>query len=191
MKYFTSLGHPPPDLDFVTDSLAVGGALRSDEQIRALPGLGIGSVVDLRSESKDNVAELERVGIHFLHLPTIDWHPLTPQDMETGDAWVLDEMAQGNKVLIHCQHGIGRSVILVAAVLVQMGYTWQEAMRLIQAKRVGRARTPTRSRLWWSSQRREQVAAALRSPHQEKDHTCQPDPTVLGPSLRHYPGAQS
>jgi protein-tyrosine phosphatase len=131
------LGHPPPDLDFVTDSLAVGGALRSDEQIRALPGLGIGSVVDLRAESKDNVAELERVGIHFLHLPTIDWRPLSPENMETGVAWVLDEMAQGNKVLIHCQHGIGRSVILLAAVLVRMGYTWQEAMRFIQAKRVG------------------------------------------------------
>ena len=52
MQYITSLGHPPPDLDFITDSLAVGGALRSDEQIRALPGLGIGSVVDMRSESQ-------------------------------------------------------------------------------------------------------------------------------------------
>ena len=137
MNYITSLGHPPPDLDFVTDVLAVGGALRSDEQMRALPGLGIGSVVDLRSESKDNATELERLGIHFLHLPTPDWHPLTPEDMETGAAWVLDEMAKGNKVLVHCQHGIGRSVILVAAVLVKMGYTWQEAMRFIRAKRAG------------------------------------------------------
>jgi len=137
MRYITSLGHPPPDLDFITGTLAVGGALRSDAQIRALPGLGIGSVVDLRSESKDNVAELERLGIRFLHLPTRDWRPLTPEDMETGAAWVLDEMAQDRKVLVHCQHGVGRSVILVAAVLVKQGYNWQEAMRLIQSKRLG------------------------------------------------------
>jgi protein tyrosine phosphatase (PTP) superfamily phosphohydrolase (DUF442 family) len=137
MRYITSFGHPPPDLDFVADNLAVGGALRSDEQIDALPGLGIGSVVDVRLESKDDVAELERLGIHFLHLPTKDWTPLHPDDMETGVAWVLAEMAAGRKVLVHCQHGIGRSVILVAAVLVKQGYTWQDAMRLIQSKRLG------------------------------------------------------
>jgi protein-tyrosine phosphatase len=137
MRYITSFGHPPPDLDFITDSLAVGGALRSDEQINALPGLGIGSVVDVRSESQDDVAKLRALDIHFLHLPTKDWTPLSPEDMERGVDWVLDEMAAGRKVLVHCQHGIGRSVILVAAVLVKMGYTWQEAMMQIKAKRMG------------------------------------------------------
>ena len=137
MRYITSLGNPPPDLDFITDSLAVGGALRSDEQIRALPGLGIGSVVDMRSESLDNVAELGRLGIKFLHLPTIDWHPPTQEDLTTGTAWVLEQMAHGGKVLVHCQHGIGRSVILAAAVLVTSGYTWQDALNLIRAKRWG------------------------------------------------------
>ena len=137
MRYITSFGHPPVDLDFVTDSLAVGGALRSDDQIHALPGLGIGGVVDMRSESLDNVAELERLGICFLHLPTIDWHPPTQEALEVGAAWVLDEMANGKKVLVHCQHGIGRSVILAAAVLVKMGYRWQDALSLIKSKRWG------------------------------------------------------
>jgi protein-tyrosine phosphatase len=137
MQYITTLGHPPPDLDFITDSLAVGGALRTESQIRALPGLGIGSVVDMRSESKDNVDELQRLGIRFLHLPTIDWHPPTQEDLDTGTGWVLDEMAQGKRVLVHCQHGIGRSVILAAAVLVKIGYAWPEALRQIKAKRFG------------------------------------------------------
>jgi protein-tyrosine phosphatase len=139
MRYITTLGHPSPDLDFITDNLAVGGALRSDEQIRALPALGIGSVVDLRAESKDNVAELERQSIHFLHLPTIDWHPPTQDDLDAGVAWILDEMAGGRKVLVHCQHGIGRSVILAAAVLVKQGYTWHDALAMINAKRFGAA----------------------------------------------------
>ncbi len=136
MTYIKHRGSPPPDLDWITDSLAVGGALR-DGYIPAVHALGIGSVVDLRSESRDNVAELIRLGIHFLHLPTRDWHPPTPEDLEQGSAWVLDEMAQGRKVLVHCQHGIGRSVILAAAVLVRMGYDWQEALRVVKAKRWG------------------------------------------------------
>lgn len=139
MRYITTLGHPPPDLDFITDHLAVGGALRSDEQIQALPALGIGAVVDLRAESKDNVAELQRQSIHFLHLPTIDWHPPTQDDLDSGVGWVLDEMAQGRRTLVHCQHGVGRSVILAAAVLVKQGYTWQDALALIRARRFGAA----------------------------------------------------
>lgn len=139
MQYLSTLGNPPPDLNFITDSLAVGGALRTSGQIRALPKLGIGAVVDLRSESKDDVAELERQGIHFLHLPTPDWHPPTANDLETGTEWILDELGKGNGVLVHCQHGIGRSVIMVAAVLVKMGYDWREAMNIIRAKRLGAA----------------------------------------------------
>ena len=139
MRYIASCGKPPPDLDFITDSLAVGGELRSDRQIRALPGLGITAVVDMRSESLDNVAELERLGIHFLHLPTQDWHPSTQEDLETGSNWVLHEIeiARDGKVLIHCQHGMGRSVILAGAVLLKMGYDWREALRLIKSKRLG------------------------------------------------------
>ena len=137
MRYITSLGNPPPDLDFITDSLAVGGALRSDAQIQALPGLGIGGVVDMRSESLDNVTELERLGIKFLHLPTIDWHPPTQEDLIKGAAWVQGQIAAGGKVLVHCQHGIGRSVILAAAVLVAEGSTWQDALATISAKRWG------------------------------------------------------
>ncbi len=137
MRYITSFGNPPPDLDFITDSLAVGGALRSDDQIHALPGLGITAVVDMRSESRDNVPELERLGIKFLHLPTIDWHPPTQEDLAAGTAWVREQMAAGGKVLVHCQHGIGRSVILAAAVLVDAGKSWQDALDLIRAKRWG------------------------------------------------------
>lgn len=137
MRYITSFGDPPPDLDFVTEALAVGGALRSDHQIQALPGLGISAVVDMRSESVDNVAELERLGIKFLHLPTIDWYPPTQDDLARGAAWIQEQIAGGGKVLVHCQHGIGRSVIMTAAVLVSNGWSWQEALEIIRARRWG------------------------------------------------------
>ena len=154
-NYIKYRGSPPPDLDWITDSLAVGGAI-PDHQIQAIHTLGVGSVVDLRCESRDNVAELNRLGIRFLHLPTRDWHPPTVEDLERGSAWVLDEMAQGRKVLVHCQHGIGRSVILVAVVLVRMGYDWQEALRLVRVKR------------WGASPNAQQVSALAEFAQQHK-----------------------
>jgi predicted protein tyrosine phosphatase len=139
MRYFATHGKPPPDLDFITDSLAVGGALTSDRLIQALPSLGITAVVDMRSESRDNVAELERLGIHFLHVPTRDRRPPSQEDMETASNWILHEIetVKDGRVLVHCQHGMGRSVIMAAAVLLKMGHDWREALRLIKSKRRG------------------------------------------------------
>jgi len=129
---FTS---PPPDLNFITDSLAVGAACADERQLRALADLDIGAVVDLRAEAVDDAELLGRLGIRFLHLPTADWRPMSQEDLDRGTDWVLDQLSDGRKTLIHCGHGIGRSVLLTAAVLVRMGYPWQEAMQVIQRKR--------------------------------------------------------
>jgi protein-tyrosine phosphatase len=59
------------------------------------------------------------------------------EDMETGATWVTEQLAGGGKVLIHCQRGMGRSVILAAAVLLKMGYDWEKALSLIKSKRYG------------------------------------------------------
>ena len=129
------LSSPPPDLDFVTETLAVGAACADDSQLRALADMGIGAVVDLRAEAADDAAILEQLGIRFLHLPTADWKSLSQDDLDRGTDWVLDQLSDGRKTLIHCGHGIGRSVVLTAAVLVRIGYSWQEAMQVIQRKR--------------------------------------------------------
>ena len=61
--------------------------------------------------------------------------------METGSNWVLHEIEMpGSKVLIHCQHGMGRSVILAGAVLLKMGYDWQDALHLISPNAWGPGR---------------------------------------------------
>jgi protein-tyrosine phosphatase len=44
-------------------------------------------------------------------------------------------MNDGGRVLIHCEHGVGRSVLLTCAVLVAEGMHAQDALNLIQRKR--------------------------------------------------------
>lgn len=129
------LATPPPDIDFVTESLAVGGAVTDERQWRVLAGMGIGAVLDLRAEDVDDAVLLAEHGMHLLHLPTEDWHPPGQDELARATDWVIEQMSDGRKTLIHCGHGIGRSVIVTAAVLVCMGFPWQEAMRIIQRKR--------------------------------------------------------
>jgi protein-tyrosine phosphatase len=97
--------------------------------------MGIDSIVDLRAEESDDPDLLGRHGLRFLHLPMTDTDALTQAQMRDGSRWVASERAAGRKVLAHCQHGRGRSVMLVAAVLMNEGLSATEAIERIRARR--------------------------------------------------------
>jgi protein-tyrosine phosphatase len=55
--------------------------------------------------------------------------------MMEGSQWANQAMQQGGRVLIHCEHGVGRSVQLTCAVLIYEGMHAQDALELVQQKR--------------------------------------------------------
>jgi HAD superfamily hydrolase (TIGR01509 family) len=126
----------PPLLDvaWVAEDLAVGSRIdpRNVPRVRAM---GIDSVVDLRAEESDDPDFLNRHGLRFLHLPMTDCDPLTQEQMREGSRWVAEERLAGRKVLVHCQHGRGRSIMLVAAVLMDAGLSATEAIARIRSRR--------------------------------------------------------
>jgi protein-tyrosine phosphatase len=122
------------NLSWITTHLAVGGRLRP-ENIKALARAGLTHVVDTRSEYCDDAQALAKEQIELLHLPTADTRPLTIEQMLQGAQWVQERMEQGGRVLIHCEHGVGRSVLLTCAVLVYDGMHAQDALQLVQQKR--------------------------------------------------------
>lgn len=131
------IGIPLPDrLDYswITPQLAVGGRVRPGD-IPRLARENIGRVVDVRAEHCDDEAALRRHAIELLYLPTPDTYPLSLADMERGAQWINAQIAAGQKVLVHCEHGVGRSVLLAAAVLVGAGYSAHAALELVAAKR--------------------------------------------------------
>ncbi len=113
---------------WVTPALALGGCLPAGSEAALATDHGIGGVVDLREEDCDDAAALARAGIAFLHLPTSDHHPPTPADLDTGVGFVRERLARGQRVLIHCEHGIGRSAVLMLCVLVDAGAEPLEAL---------------------------------------------------------------
>lgn len=128
---------PLPDklnMTWITTHLAVGGRVHP-EDIKALAASGVTHVVDTRSEYCDDAEALAKEHIELLHLPTADSRPLTIEQMLEGSQWVKARMDQGGRVLIHCEHGVGRSVLLTTAVLVYNGIHAQDALQLVQQKR--------------------------------------------------------
>ena len=128
---------PLPDklnMSWVTDNLALGGRIHPAD-IRALARTGITHVVDTRSEYCDDAEALAKEHIELLYLPTPDTKPLTVEQMMQGAKWVHERTERGGRVLIHCEHGVGRSALLTCAVLVYSGMHAQDALLLVQQKR--------------------------------------------------------
>jgi protein-tyrosine phosphatase len=132
-----------PDLHWLTDSLAVGGCFPMDGATHLAEAHRIGAIVDLRGEHCDDQRSLTAAGIDFLHLPTPDLEPATPAMLDTGVAFVREHLDRGEKVLIHCQHGIGRSPLLALCVLVDLGLEPLDALTLAKDRRA--AVSPSRS----------------------------------------------
>ena len=128
---------PLPDqlnMDWVTTHLAVGGRVRP-EDIVALGRSGVTHVIDTRAEYCDDADALAREHIQLLYLPTPDTFPLTVEQLTEGARWAAEHIEKDGRVLIHCEHGVGRSVLLTCCVLVYQGMSAPEALILAQQKR--------------------------------------------------------
>jgi protein-tyrosine phosphatase len=123
------------NLSWLSECLAVGGRVPHEAWPRFLSEHGIDSVVDLRSEEQDDAAWLAQHGLALLTLPTDDHAAIRELDLATGVAWVGQRIAQGSRVYVHCEHGIGRSVLLCWCVLVAQGTRPEVALRRIKAAR--------------------------------------------------------
>ena len=132
-----------PDFHWLTDDLAVGGSFPRQRSGELARDHGIGAVVDMRQEERDDEELLRAAGIAFLHLPTPDMQCAGPDVLERGVQFAQEHLASGKKVLIHCQHGIGRSALLALCVMVGQG--WDPIEALSRAKSRRGAVSPSRS----------------------------------------------
>jgi protein-tyrosine phosphatase len=138
------------DISWITDHLAIGGSFSSD-LVEALAGeLSIKAVVDLRLEACDEIDLLRHHGIALLHLPTEDRRAVAQPMLREGVAFASRHLERGERVLIHCEHGIGRSATLALCVLVARGLEPLEALALAKRKRALVSPSPAQYEAWVS-----------------------------------------
>lgn len=90
------------------------GEMPPDELVDRVESLGIRTVIDFRNEEIEpreaERAALEKAGVKYVNLPSEQ-----VPDSPTVDAYLaLMQRPESYPVLVHCEHGVGRSVLFAA-----------------------------------------------------------------------------
>ena len=111
---------------YILDRLAVGDI----DDARNVPR-GISALLNC-SEEHDTYRE----GIEYLKIPLIDFQPINPEYIPKAIAWIK-EMIVNHRILVHCNAGIGRSSSIAVCYLYEIGFGFEEAVKLVKSKRPG------------------------------------------------------
>ena len=134
-------------LTWITDSLAVGHAPMSYDELDSIKSQGIDAIVNLCGEYCDLHEIEERAGFEVFFLPIPDETAPKMEEMESGLAWLDEATYLGKKVLVHCKHGIGRTGTFVTAYLLRRGFNLKKAGKLL--KKTDTRANPTNFSQWW------------------------------------------
>ena len=137
-----------PNFNWITPSLAVGGSFPCERAAQMAAEHRVAAIVDLREEACDDEAALAQAGLAFLHLPTPDLHPPTAEHLERGVAFAAAHLERDERVLIHCEHGIGRSAVLALCVLSRTGMDPLAALNLAKDRRWKVSPSPSQYEGW-------------------------------------------
>jgi hypothetical protein len=123
------------DLSWVTDRIAVGGWIETEEKREAVIRAGITHVIDMAWESDDT--PLEGFGIKvLLNTTDDDFQTKPPELLHRGVHFALAALLEpGSKLLIHCVAGRHRGPMMTLAVMCALGWSMEEAMRRIAERR--------------------------------------------------------
>jgi protein-tyrosine phosphatase len=124
------------DMTWVTDRIAVGGGIWTDDKMIEVVRAGVTHIVDMQIEW-DDTALAKPYGVKVLWNPTDDdFKPKPAALLERGVDFALEALDDAdNKVFIHCAAGVHRAPMMTLAVLRALGFGLDDAMDMIQARR--------------------------------------------------------
>ncbi len=124
------------DLNWVSDRIAVGGWVETEDKMRAVARLGITHIINMAWEH-DETAEASKYDIKvLLNTTDDDFQPKGCELLERGVEFALRSLEEKNsKLLIHCVAGRHRGPMMTLAVFCAQGWSMERAMAHIAACR--------------------------------------------------------
>ena len=124
------------DMTWVTNRLAVGGGIWTEEKMIEVVRAGVTHIIDMQIEF-DDTPLADPYGIRVLWNPTDDDFRRKPHDLfQRGVEFALEALDDAEaKVFIHCAAGVHRAPMMTLAVLRVLGFGLIDAIDMIQSRR--------------------------------------------------------
>jgi len=102
----------------------------------AIAGNGITHIIDMQIEFDDTpLARVHEIAVCWNPIDD-DFEPKPPEIFERGVEFALAALEQnGTKLFVHCAAGVHRAPMMILALLGVIGWTVDDAMDLIEARR--------------------------------------------------------
>ena len=120
---------------WITESLAVGYAPLSYEDLESMSKQGVDAIVNLCGEYCDLHEIQQKSGFEVYYLPIPDECAPEMEAMEKALDWLDAAISEGKKVLVHCRFGVGRTGTFVTAYLIKSGLDLKSAGKKLKATR--------------------------------------------------------
>lgn len=124
------------DMTWVTNRIAVGGGIWTDEKMIEVVRAGVTHIIDMQIEF-DDTRLAEPYGVKVLWNPTDDdFQPKPYALFQRGVNFALDALDDAeSRVFIHCAAGVHRAPMMALAVLRALGFALEDAVDMIVSRR--------------------------------------------------------
>ncbi len=124
------------DITWLTDRIAVGGGIWTSDNMANVARTGVTHVIDMQIEFDDTPLGVEH-GVEVLWNPTDDdFEPKPAELFRRGVQFAQSALDEpGAKLFIHCAAGVHRAPMMALAILGSMGWTIDDAIRLMERRR--------------------------------------------------------
>ena len=136
-KIYDEIFHKPMNFSFVDNYICGSARIMSRGDIDWLKKKGVKSILALTETSAPS-SWFEGSGIEYKHVPVKNHFAPTPAQLEECVDFIERNVQQGNKTLVHCAAGKGRTGTVIAAYVCKRDNISAEiAIEQIRAKRSG------------------------------------------------------
>jgi len=124
------------DMTWITDRIAVGGAIWDERRMLEVVEAGITHILDMQIEFDDTLLA-EPYFVDVLWNPVDDdFQPKSAEIFQRGVDFSLKALEEPDaKLLIHCAAGVHRAPMMMLALLRAQGWALEAAMQHIQSLR--------------------------------------------------------